>query len=511
MGTREPESATGKTGTGMIPRTDRYLRRLVGAFNGGFQALHGEYGMMADGRVYIPPKPWAATVAVFDDGRVGMGSWPGPDRRRKWDEAAATRQIPDDMIAMRQNLTSVVEDGVYNPWKRWYWGAAPEAAEEQTYIHRSGVCLTEEGFMAFLWGESMGPEEVGRAMLKMRCLRGLHLDMNSKHTGFEFYRSYPPGQRPPPLDRELTDAEFEGEIPGARGYLFRARKAVTAMKPIRFPRYLFRDPRDFFYLTLKPTLPGPDLRDGNKSIKFSAEGLPHAGWPPAFAKASLERGPVEVTLVRIDPRRAVPRGIAEPAHRRALAHLSNVSAGVSADGDAEPADGGPAPTDGDAAPGAEALFATHLRVGWGFSVGRPGKRDRVLLAGPPLSDVDDAGAAIGVDGDGFLVYVETTGEAPGALASALRAAAALPAIALPAGARLAFAVGDRFVSVDGNRELETEEGKSTVLLAEERPPASVIFPDTEPMPYRKWGWLQGKRVRYFPTGPPRFPVPDHAK
>ena len=79
-GTQEPVSATGETGRGHHPAQQGRVTRLVGAFNGGFQAVHGEFGMMAEGRVYLPPKPWAATVAVFEDGRVGMGSWPGPER-----------------------------------------------------------------------------------------------------------------------------------------------------------------------------------------------------------------------------------------------------------------------------------------------------------------------------------------------------------------------------------------------------------------------------------------------
>jgi hypothetical protein len=41
MGTKEPESATGETGSGQIPRDPELLRRVVGAFNGGFQAMHG--------------------------------------------------------------------------------------------------------------------------------------------------------------------------------------------------------------------------------------------------------------------------------------------------------------------------------------------------------------------------------------------------------------------------------------------------------------------------------------
>jgi hypothetical protein len=49
---------------------------VVGASNAGFQAQHGEFGMMADGVVYLPPKPYAATVAVLRDGTTAFGTWP---------------------------------------------------------------------------------------------------------------------------------------------------------------------------------------------------------------------------------------------------------------------------------------------------------------------------------------------------------------------------------------------------------------------------------------------------
>src|SRR5262249_11334399 len=60
-GTVEPKSATGETGPGLVPRKPEVIGRLIAAFNGGFQATHGEFGMMAEGVVYLPPKPFAAT------------------------------------------------------------------------------------------------------------------------------------------------------------------------------------------------------------------------------------------------------------------------------------------------------------------------------------------------------------------------------------------------------------------------------------------------------------------
>jgi hypothetical protein len=474
-GTVEPQSATGQRGTGRVPRDPETLRDLVGAFNGGFQALHGEFGMMADDRVYLPPKPWAATVAVFDDGRVGIGSWPAPDWRGAfYDEDLANRQIPETMVDFRQNLTSVVEDGVWNPWGRWYWGAAPRNAEEQTLTTRSGLCITEEGFTAYFWCQGIGPDALATAMIRTRCTRAIHLDMNISHAGFEFFRPYAPGEARPPLGRSVRgDAEFDGAFPDADGWHLRARRAVRSMQ-MPFPRYASRDGRDFFYLTLRRVLPGPNVG----GVELSTAGLPHAGWPHAFARAQVGGA----WIVRIDPRRAVPSPIRRDDHRRALAHLSSVG------------------TSGD-----RALVARRLSVGHRFVIGEPEPGDVVLASGPALDGAPGAQVALGVDRDGFLVYAERT-DGAGSLAPALREAGVSEAIVLPQAARLGFVVRGGHAGPDGY-EREVPESGSLAFFAEERPATEVMFPDNTPIPYREWRYLQDQRVRYFPEGPPRFVSP----
>jgi hypothetical protein len=506
MGTREPESATGETGTGLVPRDDFTLTHLVGAFNGGFQALHGEFGMMSEGRVYLPPKPWAATVAVFDDGRVGMGSWPAPPSTREYDEGAATRQIPVDMIAMRQNLTSVVEDGRINPWQRWWWGAAPEAATEQTFTHRSGLCLTREGFLAYFWGGDMGPDALGEAMNAVRCVRGMHLDMNSKHTAFEFYRVAREGEALPPVPESARgEAFFEGPLPHAESaagrYTVRARKAVRSMDPMRFPRYIRRDPRDFFFLTLRPVLPGPDLPTGER---FATRGLPHAGWPHAFARTRVSRS----WVVRVDPHRAIPGPVARPEQRRVLATISGARS-LAREG------------------AQHALYQARTPAGLRYGVGRPPAGARVIVAGPAIAlpAEDDAApeqgragdaeppVALGVDADGFVLYVERAPGEPLSTAWLLRRAGARAALALPAGSRLALAGEGGGVGVDGDTDRDLDTTGGLLFLAEERPAAEVLFPDVTPMPYSRWGRLQGARVRYFPdpNRRPRFVRPATAE
>lgn len=475
-GTREPQSATGDLGAGRIPRDERTLRTLVGAFNGGFQAMHGEFGMMAEGRVYLPPKPWAATVAVFDDGRVGMGSWPAPNwRGRYFDENLANRQIPEGLVELRQNLTSVVEDGVWNPWERWWWGAAPQESDEQTYTYRSGLCLTNEGFFAFFWGDSLGPEALGQAMISARCQRAMHLDMNSGHCGFEFFRTYRAEESAtiPSVARVHTQYEYDGQLSDAPGWRVRGRKAVRSMA-MRFPRYLTRDPRDFFYLTLRPTLPGPPLAGAAPAEgEFSSVGLPHAGWPYAFARLRVG----STWLVRIDPRRAVPNAIREPRHERILAGFTGASGVPRA--------------------GAIALYARRQMIGWHFAIGVPSSEDRVLLEGH--AEGGDAGAAIGVDRDGFLVYAEGAG-----LRDVLARAGVQEPMWLGDDVRLALLGEGGAAAPDGETARTLLPEPALAFMAEEAPVAEVLFPDNTPMPYNRWGYLQGQRVRYFPSQPPRF-------
>ena len=103
--------------------------------------------------------------------------------------------------------------------------------------------------MAFLWGESMGPEELGKAMLALRCARGMHLDMNSKHTGFEFYRPFAPGvRRAPARARARRDRVRGTDRAGPRASLPRAPRgqddgaaALPALSRSRPARLLLPD------------------------------------------------------------------------------------------------------------------------------------------------------------------------------------------------------------------------------------------------------------------------------
>lgn len=480
-GTEEPVSATGETGKGMIPRTEATLSRLVGAFNGGFQAMHGEFGMMSDGRVYLPPKPWAATVAVFDDGRVGMGSWPGPqDRKVGYDEARAVAEIPSGMVSFRQNLTSLVEGDRFNPWGRWWWGAAPQQRSEQTLTQRSALCFTREGFMIYAWGDSSSPEALGAALLRARCVRAMHLDMNAGHSGMELYNVLAPGE--PRLDVQgRENYRYEGAIAELPGYAVRARKAVTAMG-MMLPRYVRADPRDFFYLTLKT---GIETARPAEGLPFTSSDLPHAGWPPAFARSVVPG----VRLLRIDPARAMPDLGEAVGTDSVLAELRGVLSEPKLED--------------------SALFATRDLVSRHYAVGVPPPGAEILLRGPLLTGASETLAAIGVGPNGLLVYGECDDKRTAALREALATAGVTAAIALPRTARLGLRFREGVLAIDATSRIK-ESHVALRFVGNSAPAVELLFPDNPPIPYGRWASLQDQRVRYFRTAEPTSRAPESA-
>ncbi len=323
-GTVEPIGASGEHGPGLIPRTPEVIKHLVAGFNGGFQAQHGEFGMQANGIQYLPPKPYAATVTEMRDGSNGFGAWPGPTG----DAAGTWSTVPDDIIAFRQNLTALVQDGRYNPWGRNWWGGTPPGWADRIHSTRSAICLTTEGFVGYFYSASISAEDLAQGMLYARCAFGIHLDMNPGHAGFEFY-DVVPDARLKPLGRALqADWEAEGRVPDMAGYVFRSRRMIRGMWHMLFPRYIQREARDFFYLTARPLLPGgpidakPGDGDGSRIAghptgeadpdegHWRTKGLPQHGFPYALATTWVraDGGGPRLRVLRADPRMMKPTG-----------------------------------------------------------------------------------------------------------------------------------------------------------------------------------------------------------
>ncbi|MGD0676830.1 MAG: hypothetical protein ABSC94_15565 [Polyangiaceae bacterium] len=474
-GTVEPVSASGEHGPGLIPRTPAVMDRLVAAFNGGFQAQHGEYGMQVDGVDYLPPKPYAATVLELSDGSNAFGAWPD------------SPTVPDGTIAFRQNLTALVQGDKFNPWGRTWWGGTPPGWPDQIHSTRSALCLTTEGFVGYFYSMSISAEDLGAGMLAARCSFGIHLDMNPGHAGFEFYDVGPIERIPPLARRPQPDWEAQGKVPDMSGYAFRARRMIRGMGHMLFPRYIQREARDFFYLTMRPTLPGAAV-ESSGPVAASSEGengawrtkrLPQHGFPYALATTSVHpdaaRPDLVVRVLRADPRTMQP---AQTATADAPTVLSLTAP----------------------ARGSQSLFWSH----GAFVVAANAPTDEAtwLAAGHPLDDprAAHARAAFGVqDADGMLAWVE--------LGPDVRADSSTAAILDGLLARLgcnsrvgipgtAQAWLGETLDLAGDAPSQAPQPTSRLVRAH-APDAHSIFSNTPIVPIQVWQPLQAKRVRYF--------------
>lgn len=493
-GTVEPKGATGEAGPGLIPRTPEVMKRVVAGSNAGFQALHGEFGMMADGVVYLPPKPYAATVAVRRDGSTVFGTWPEDPR------------IPEGMISYRQNMTVMVQGGQFNPYKRSWWGGTPPGWPDKTHTVRTGICLTKERFVAYFYGADLSPEALSQAMVQARCDYGIALDMNAGHSGLEFYHVAPDGELPA-LERPLQhDWEAEGEVSGLEGWRFRGRRLIRGMGLMNFPRYIRREARDFFYMTLRNILPGPSLAPAIPGQagegEWRVKGLPQHGFPYAMALTEIRpdasRPDLRLRVLKMDPRavRAAPSGGAAGAGVVALI--------------------GDAGTIQAAAQG-EPLSLWHAEGVFSIAPAPPvAGAARIVTGAATGSSAIAAAAVVGVEDEGgMLVYAELAGaEAAGAAPGPAGATAAgagdprdaklLDDFVKKLGCSSRILLARRLpLALGGDTDLagaatHPPSGPGVVrLVRAEAPGAGRVFEDTPIVPFDTWYPLQQKRIRYF--------------
>lgn len=464
-GTVEPVSATGEVGTGQIPRTPETLKSLVAGFNGGFQAVHFEGGMQVSGIMYLPPKPYSATVAELRDGTTAIGVWPDgqPD-------------VPDEVLSFRQNLVPIVREGAINPYKQIKWGGTPPGSADNIHTTRSGVCITKENFVAYFFGNDMTPESLGRGMVSTGCKTAVHLDMNAGHTGFEFYRVAQTGELPDLMRPLQGDWEAENSVPLLPGWSFRARRMIKGMPHMLFPRYIGRDGRDFMYLTLRSVLPGEPLIPRVKPAEpgegvWRTKGLPQHGFPYAIAttiiRPDAKQPNVHARVFKIDPR-TVKLGTA--TSKEPVLSMTTPK-------------------------GVQQLW---LAPG-SFAIGKssPGPTAVSLFAGddPTPQTLATATTLVGVtDDDGTLIVAVADAPDGVALKTLLQQLGCSQVFVVEKGLDFRLAGG---LDLGGELAKTPLAGPTITLERAQAPAARELFPGTPVVEPSVWQPLQARRVRYF--------------
>jgi hypothetical protein len=224
-GTLEPIAAPGTPRfprPGVIPADVQADGSLLAAFNGGFKAVNGHYGMMVAGETILPPIDNLATLALYQDGSLRIGAWgrdimPSPD-----------------LMAYRQNCPLLVDAGQVNlavdDGSRVEWGSTVHNLDT---TWRSGLGISRDGqFLIYAAGSSLTVQSLADALQTAGAYYAMQLDINSVFTIFDTFQPAPDARSSHPV------------------------VAVKLLKQmVGGPRqFLVPDKRDFFYITAAPAL-----------------------------------------------------------------------------------------------------------------------------------------------------------------------------------------------------------------------------------------------------------------
>jgi hypothetical protein len=212
LGFTDPVSELKLVRSGIIPNEDKKPGILLAAFNGGFQTVHGHYGVMVDGAIWVPMRPGFGTLAIFKDGHVQIGNW-GTDFTSF-----------DGIAALRQNGPRIIADGTINPQTAEnspdLWGYTVHG-EVATW--RSAIGLSADGkTLYYAAGASMTISSLAKALHSANVDSAIQLDINNYWVLF-------------------TTVRFDQNVPTALALLPDWKDNLN--------RYLHASARDYFYIT----------------------------------------------------------------------------------------------------------------------------------------------------------------------------------------------------------------------------------------------------------------------
>ena len=192
-GTKQPGGPVGNPGPGVVPANIISNGNLVAAFDGGFQYRDGEYGMIVNGKTYLPLKNDLATLVGYKDGTLKLVKYEGQD-------------LGTNVEFVRQNCPMLVDNGAIganDPQNKALWGRTMTTA---IYTWRSGLGITKNGDLLFAVGGNLTPETLGNALKAAGAVNAMQLDINPNWVRFNLFDSTGNGQyKSTTLIKDLKD------------------------------------------------------------------------------------------------------------------------------------------------------------------------------------------------------------------------------------------------------------------------------------------------------------------
>jgi len=199
--------------------TSAQVPAAVAAFNGGFRMQDAHGGVYLDGRQQVPLRPGAASMVIYTNGRVDVGTW------------GTEVSMGPNVRTVLQNLVPIVDHGQPSPDATYrdttIWGATLGAS---TVVARSGVGVTATGALVYVAGPALTARSLAESLQRVGAVRAMALDINPEWVTFNFYQHDPSN---PAL------------VTGAKLYPRMQRPADRYLGPTH-------ESRDFFLISRRP-------------------------------------------------------------------------------------------------------------------------------------------------------------------------------------------------------------------------------------------------------------------
>lgn len=214
---------TGQTFPNEAPIQGAALSTLDAAFNSGFRMQDAQGGFYLHGIEAIPLVAGRASLVIYKDGTVNIGSW-GTDV-----------SMAPDVEAVRQNLDLIVDNGApvagLNQNDNIRWGATLGG---RVQVWRSGVGITADGALVYVGGSGLSIVDLANLLTRAGAVRGMEMDINTSWVNFFSFPIAPGAEASGANGVKLTNDEVNSTY-----------------------RYFEPCARDFLTMSLRPTATAP--------------------------------------------------------------------------------------------------------------------------------------------------------------------------------------------------------------------------------------------------------------
>ncbi len=209
-GTEDP--GYGNWGAAMdIPPGHR--QGLVATFNSGFRIATSDGGWYLNGHYDGQLVKGVASEVYYRDGAMKIGVW-----------GRGSLHMGPQVVGVRQNLHLIVINGqvpsTVNQNVEAAWGAT---LSSNYYVWRSGVGMTKDGRIIFVYGPAMDVRTLAELLKRAGCVTAMELDINPDWMSFMYYLAKNHPANPTPVNL------LRGQIQPPDRYYYLANRDFTAV------------------------------------------------------------------------------------------------------------------------------------------------------------------------------------------------------------------------------------------------------------------------------------------